>query len=231
MTSSDNDLPVPQLLELFSGTGSVGKVANALTEGFGVISVDNNKKSNPTICADILEWDYKQFEPGHFEVIWASPPCNTFSRMVYCHIGKPCKDYPGETWSKELIVRRQEEFGLPILNKVKEIIDYFKPKYYFIENPLSGRMKDYMTEYKHTDVCYCMYGFDYKKPTRIWHNNAELDDLLQMCNHKGKHIARIGKRGSTTLNQRYSIPPELIEQIFQCVICDDEYSKYLAIPY
>ena len=23
-------------------------------------------------------------------------------------------------------------------------------------------MKDYMTDYKHSDVCYCMYGFDYK---------------------------------------------------------------------
>ena len=127
-------------------------------------------------------------------------------------------------------MKRQEELGLPILNKVKEIIDYFKPTYYFIENPLSGRMKDYMTEYKHTDVCYCMYGFDYKKPTRIWHNNAELDFALEMCTHKGKHTARIGKRGSTTLNQRYSIPPKLIEQVFRCVICDEP-SEYNAIPW
>ena len=60
--------------DIFSGTGSVGKVAKTLPEGFEVISVDNNKKANPTICTDILEWDYKQFEPGYFEVIWASPP-------------------------------------------------------------------------------------------------------------------------------------------------------------
>ena len=87
-----SDSPVsPRLLELFSGTGSVGKVAKTLPEGFEVISVDNNKKANPTICTDILEWDYKQFEPGYFEVIWASPPCDTFSRMLYCHIGKPVK--------------------------------------------------------------------------------------------------------------------------------------------
>ena len=50
----------------------------------------------------------------------------------------------------------------------QEIISYFQPKHYWIENPQTGRMNDYMTDYKHTDVCYCMYGFDYKKPTRIW---------------------------------------------------------------
>ena len=207
-----------RLLELFAGTGSVGKVAKS--HGIKVTSLDLNEKSKPDICVDLLKWDYKEYPPGHFDMIWASPPCNTFSRMVYCHIGQPCKDYPGEKWSKELIVKRQEEFGLPILNKVKEIINYFKPKYYFIENPLSGRMKDYMTEYKNTDVCYCMYGFDYKKPTRIWHNNEELDYALEMCNHKEKHIARIGKRGTTTLNERYSIPPRLIEQVFRCVECE-----------
>ena len=103
----------PRLLELFSGTGSVGKVAKGLPEGFEVTSVDINKKANPTILTDILKWDYKQFEPGHFDVIWASPPCNTFSHMVMCQIGRPCKEYPGEVWSKELILRRQEEKGVP----------------------------------------------------------------------------------------------------------------------
>ena len=84
-----------RLLELFPGTGSIGKVGKK--EGYKVTSVDIDPKAKPTFCVDILEWDYKQFPRGHFDMIWASPPCNTFSRMVYCHIGKPCKDYPGET--------------------------------------------------------------------------------------------------------------------------------------
>ena len=57
------------LLELFSGTSSVGNVAKSL--GYNVISLD---LKNADINCDILEWDYKQFDRNHFQVIWASPP-------------------------------------------------------------------------------------------------------------------------------------------------------------
>ena len=42
------------LLELFSGTGSVGTIAKSL--GYNVISLD---LKNADINCDILEWDYK----------------------------------------------------------------------------------------------------------------------------------------------------------------------------
>ena len=210
-----------RLLELFPGTGSIGKVGKG--EGYKVTSVDIDPKAKPTFCVDILKWDYKQFPRGHFDIIWASPPCNTFSKLLNCHIGRPCKQQPGELWSKELILRRQEEIGLPILNRVKEIIHYFKPKHFFIENPQTGRMKDYMMEFNHTDVCYCMYGYNYKKPTRFWHNNKHF--VGEMCNHKGKHKVALGwPNDNTTLNQRYSIPPHLVIDIFDCChpILDEE---------
>ena len=44
-----------KLLDLFSGTGSVGRVARDL--GFSVISLD---LKNANINTDILSWDYKQ---------------------------------------------------------------------------------------------------------------------------------------------------------------------------
>ena len=63
----------PKMLDLFLGTGSVGRV---FTErGFEVTFVDNQAHFKPTIVADVLEWDYKSlFKPGHFEVIFCSPP-------------------------------------------------------------------------------------------------------------------------------------------------------------
>ena len=64
-----------KLFELFSGTGSVGRVARDL--GFSVISLDL-KKAN--INTDILSWDYKGFGVNDFDVIWASPPCTEYSR-------------------------------------------------------------------------------------------------------------------------------------------------------
>ena len=46
-----------KLLELFSGTGSVGNVAKTL--GWEVVSLD---LKNADINEDILEWDYKKYE-------------------------------------------------------------------------------------------------------------------------------------------------------------------------
>ena len=57
-----------KLLELFSGTKSVGKVAEQL--GYEVTSLD---LKNADINTDILKWDYTIYEPQHFDVIWASP--------------------------------------------------------------------------------------------------------------------------------------------------------------
>ena len=73
-----------RVLDLFSGTHSVGKVASAL--GYEVVSLD---LSDATICCDIMEWDYKAaFSVGHFDIIWASPPCNTFSKMRLSNVGR-----------------------------------------------------------------------------------------------------------------------------------------------
>lgn len=66
-----------RLLELFSGTGSVGRAFEA--RGWEVTSLDSNPKAVPTICSDILHWDYKAFESGYFDMIWASPCCTEFS--------------------------------------------------------------------------------------------------------------------------------------------------------
>ena len=67
--SGDN---LPRALELFSGTGSVGRVL--AQRGYQVTSLDINKKFNPDICIDILVWDATVLPPGHFDLITASPP-------------------------------------------------------------------------------------------------------------------------------------------------------------
>ena len=56
-----------KLLEMFSGTGSVGRVARDLS-----FSVNIN--------TDILSWDYTEFGVNDFDVIWASPPCTEYNR-------------------------------------------------------------------------------------------------------------------------------------------------------
>ena len=96
-----------KLLELFSGTESVGKVAEQL--GYEVISLD---LKDADINCDILNWGYTIYPVGHFDVIWASPPCDTFSRMKFCQIGRN-----GRTM--ESIQKDINDTGLPILRRTE----------------------------------------------------------------------------------------------------------------
>jgi len=191
------------ILELFSGTGSVGKIA----EEYGqVVSVDINDNMGyiPTHIVDILKWDYKQYPVGYFDMIWASPPCRTFSSMLFL------------TKTKDQINEMMENEGIPLLKKTLEIIDYFKPTYYCIENPDAGRMKNYIWDLPCKRVSYCRYGFNNRKNTRLW-TNINFEPLF--CNHKGKHgqaiqPTRNGKKTVCKLANRYAIPENLIRNIF-----------------
>lgn len=207
-----------KVLELFSGTGSVSKICEEL--GWECFSVDISDKLYPVnLKIDILNWDYTKldFKP---DIIWASPPCASFSQILHIHKHINIKE-------------RMEKFGLPLLYKTREIINYFKPKYYFIENPDGGRMKNFITDLPFYRVCYCMYGYDYKKPTRIW-TNKKTSFTPKYCNHKGKHTTTISHQRRNTLidenlkryipkvmskkniklSQKYSIPPQLIRDLF-----------------
>jgi len=194
-------------LELFSGTHSVGKVLKE--KGHKVISLDLN---GADINCDILEWDYTKYPKNSFDYIHASPPCNTFSNMRTCWFGREIKAHKGKIFTKELMLKDQLEIGVPILNKTREIINYFNPKYFTIENPQRGQMKKYITDLSFADVDYCMYGLPYKKTTRIW-NNFNFEGKL--CNNdcgfmiKKKHTKDVCC--DFRLNDRYRIPYTLIE--------------------
>jgi len=165
------------VLELFSGTHSVGKICDSL--GWSSVSLD---LQDADININILDWDYTEYPPNHFDIIWASPPCQFFSNCRSCQIGRPLKKHNGKILTKEMIHDDINKYGLPILRKTEEIIDYFKPKYYFIENPQTGKMKNYIDR-PFYDVDYCMYSnWGYKKRTRIFTNLKGFDSKL--CNKK-----------------------------------------------
>jgi hypothetical protein len=114
-----------------------------------------------------------------------------------------------------------EEIGLPLLRKTEEIIDYFKPSKWFIENPKTGRMKEYINK-PFYDVDYCMYcDYGYKKPTRIWTNMVGFEP--KTCNKKcvnfenNKHKIIIGhcSKKLVRTDLLYRIPPELIKDLLK----------------
>jgi site-specific DNA-cytosine methylase len=208
-----------RLLELFSGTKSV---SNAVGERYDeIFSVDILEKFNPTVAIDVLKWDYKVYPPGHFDAIWASPPCTEYSKMKYI-TGSP----------------RNLALADSIAKRTIEIIDYFQPERWYIENPQTGLLKDreFMMGIPFVDVDYCMYSdWGYKKKTRIW---TAVDYEGKLCNKKcgniinGVHASAIQHYTTKTYNMDkalavyrsqnkdylYRIPQKLIVDLFDAPV-------------
>lgn len=207
-----------RVLELFKGTGSVSKVLEPV--GHEIISLDILNKFNPTHLCDILDFDYKQYPPGHFDVIWASPECKIYSQLQTTNVG-PTRKF--KTMEELNDVRRENS---KYVEKVLEIIDYFKPNEWYIENPWNSAMKNVpcMAELNSVRFDYCRFGFDYQKPTRIWTNRVDLENHPCTC-PKRQHKHRIGittpgciypggEADNTNTLDRYRIPEGLVRHIF-----------------
>ena len=192
-----------KLLELFSGTKSVGKVAEKL--GYEVISLD---LKDADINCNILDWDYTIYEPGYFDVIWASPPCTECSKAKSTGV-------------------RKIDYANKIVLRTLDIIEYFNPKYYIVENPQTGLLKSqsFMTGLPFVDIDYCKYGLPYRKRTRLWNNVCHWSPK-PLCkkdcgNMEGnKHVGSCGNGRakytdkSYTQKEKYKVPADLIYSIF-----------------
>tara|TARA_R110001592_G_scaffold9704_8_gene51369 strand:- start:914 stop:1627 length:714 start_codon:yes stop_codon:yes gene_type:complete len=227
-------------LELFSGTQSIGKVLKE--HNYNVISVDitdYKKKHIPTHKIDILDFDYKQYPVGHFDIVHASPPCVYYSNLQNCWIGRMKKN--GECLTKELLEKRRKDMD-KLVDKSIEIINYFKPRLWFMENPATGCLKkrEIVKDLPFYDVDYCMYSdWGYKKKTRFWTNRKNFN--AQLCNKQCGNMVKINDKhihksncgnsaqnrlvrkhkknihdfgGGTNRLERYRIPPKLISKLY-----------------
>ena len=59
-----------------------------------------------------------------------------------------------------------------ILQQTLDMIEYFEPTYWIIENPQAGLMKDQIEMWglPYRDIDDCKYGMPYRKRTRLWNN-------------------------------------------------------------
>ena len=199
-----------RLLELFSGTGSVGRVFR--DRGWEVTSPD--VRFEPTIKQDILQWDYKKHAaPGHYDFVWASPPCTHFSRAR-------TTGGPRGLAGADALARR-----------ALDVIDYFAPPAWLLENPATGllRTRDVVRGLPFVVVTYCSYGFPYRKPTILFGHlpgwRPRPTCFQRPCEAKralGYHPAtaqrgpRLGRPGSP-LTTLYALPGPLCEEICEAV--------------
>ena len=174
--------------------------------------MDINKNTRPTIAQDILRWNYKKDYPsGYFHTIFAAVPCIEFSHALTTR-------------------ERDLEKGDLLVFKALEIIRYFRPQQWFLENPKTGFLKEraYMHKLPFIDVDYCQFSmWGYQKPTRIWGgtNIQQLASVVcqpSMClntiknpNHSTfPHREKLGGYHiQYSTKQKGKIPPLLVEYL------------------
>ena len=177
---------------------------------------------------DILTWDYKTDIPADkFNVIGilAAPPCTHYSGSGAQYW--KAKDSDGRTAASNML-----------MEKTLEIVDYYKPKWWVMENPV-GRLrrmlrgeykpgepqisvpdslKDVVSDINHS--CHpCDYGDTYTKKTLLWgeFNNAlELNRVEPIrSNKQGSWLQSLGGKSERTKELRSITPPGFARAFFE----------------
>ena len=204
------------VLELFAGSRSIGKAAEKLC--YNVFSTDINDFEGIDYVVDILDFDIKNI-PFTPDIIWASPPCTTYSIAAISHHRPKNKQQSDFAKKSDLIVK-----------KTISIIKELNPKKWYIENPRGMlRKMDFMRNLPRTTVWYCTYGDIRAKPTDIWTNN--LRSLLRPdgwqprrecfngntnCHHEpAPRGSRTGTQGLKDNYYRSKIPQDLCIEILK----------------
>lgn len=177
---------------------------------------------------DVLTWDYKSEVPAdQFNVIGvlAAPPCTHYagSGAQYWK----AKDADGRTAENNLL-----------MEKTLEIIDYYKPKFWSMENPVGRLRRMLRGEYlpgepqisvpdglKDTvkDIAMwfnpCDYGDPYTKKTLLW--GQFNTDLIKTpvkpirSNKQGSWLQSLGGKSERTKELRSVTPPGFAHAFFQ----------------
>ena len=218
-------MPNKKVLELFAGSRSFTKVA----ERFGLDTYTTDFKAFDKIdqVCDIFDFDFKKV-PFIPDIIWASPPCTTFSvASIGTHWDGGHRAYIPKT--------EEAKIGIAIVRKTIEIIQLYGNKnpylLWIIENPRGVLRKLNLIDVEPKTAWYCQYGDKRAKPTDLFFNfdwipkrckNNRTPNQLTIfkpCKHElAPRGSKTGTHGLENDFERSKVPEKLCEEIIEAII-------------
>jgi|TARA_R100000479_G_C6357378_1_gene191587 hypothetical protein len=213
-----------KVLELFAGSRSFSKVAEEFGYETYTTDIEPFEKINQVCSIFDFNIDKMLDEFGAPDIIWASPPCTTFSVASIGHHWKG--------GNRAYIPKTKEaEIGIKIIEETNWLIKMLNPKYFYIENPrgLLRKLPVITKEnyIRHT-IWYCQYHNPEKdkvkraKPTDIWTNDYKWKPKPVCkngnpdCNHeRAPRGSRTGTQGLKDNYERSKVPYELCKDIIK----------------
>ena len=201
------------ILELFAGSRSIGKVGDKL--GMNVFSVDWEKYKDIDLCIDVAKLK-KEDVPFIPDFVWASPDCTTYSIAAISTHRNGTE--PKSNYAKQCDATNQHFISL-----IKEWLEINPNMTFFIENPRGMlRKMPWMQEFKRHTIWYCQYGDERAKPTDIWTNS---DNWIPkpVCHNGNKEChhapaprgSKTGTQGRKDSYERSKIPEQLCYEVLE----------------
>jgi len=199
-----------RVLELFSGTASFSKVAKEYF-GYEVFTVEIDSVFEPDLCVDIECLDPKDI-PFTPNIIWASPPCTTYS----------VASFPAGHRDNGRAVSTDAIKADKLVLKTLEIIKHFSPDYWVIENPVALLRKMlFMQDIPRYTVTYCQYGATNMKKTDLFGKlpasfNPRQCKNGDTCHQEARRGAKTGTQGLDK-KDRSRVPFKLCWEILNAI--------------
>jgi hypothetical protein len=212
-TSNKTEWCAMNILELFAGSRSFGKIAEKY--GHNVLSVDYEHFDKINIVKDI-EFLSPSDIPFIPDVVWASPDCTTYSISAISHHRKgvrPISEY----------AMKCDRVNQHFLNLIAQWREQNPSLLFWIENPRGMlRKMAWMRKFHRYTVWYCQYGDVRAKPTDIWTNSGNWKPRKECFNNNRFCHHELAPRGSKTGTQglkdsynRSKIPEDLVVEIIE----------------